>query len=327
MEIVQLLLIACSLALCWSLPSAKDQEKSFESICYFMSIPSNREVVNSSPRTFHSLKEIIQRWKEERKDKLPDYKVIFREFRSFIEQDLIPKAFSQKYQSFRTGSSVITLPTANIKYGKIGELDHNVSWPIVFEFSDVSPDYFMPKESTTSAVLAEFSTNQTIRTLAGTAVKYRLHSLLFETQTHDFIRFELEKQHDSFVLVNKSSSDFYKTWTLDQFKSAALIPYNNFFNAYYVRVDWLNALHSFKYGDVVQPENVTLHFNDEDVAVFGISTPKDSEEIKSEEIASVGINSFPLTKANDDKPSYSSSACKIHISSIFIFISFAAVFL
>ena len=142
--------------------------------------------------------------------------------------------------------------------------------------TEVLRDY----SANSSAVTAVFS-DPSLKDLLGNVITYRLVSVFFESEDHDFIRFLLEKVNGNWELVNKTETGPCKDLTFEAFRDAKLDPFRAVYQGVYVKESLLDDFFNFKFGDKVFDKEAEFIPDDENVAVVTLRDPKIAEQDES----------------------------------------------
>ena len=135
--------------------------------------------------------------------------------------------------------------------------------------------------SANSSTFPALFSDPSLKDLLGNVITYRLVSVFFESEDHDFIRFLLEKVTGSWELVNKTETGPYKDLTFEAFRDAKLTPFRAVHQGIYVKESLLDDFFNFKFGDKVFDKEAEFIPDDENVAVVTLRDPKIAEQDES----------------------------------------------
>ena len=283
MKFLWLLVVWSAVALCTTTPSPLSLKRFKFTLQYILSLPSNREVFTNAPHVPTYLKDIMKSKDEPSHDNFENSLIMLSKCRLLaILDDVFPTALSPKVS---VDNVYIFLLLSYLQPGNADKWREIDKWPNALEFSGFAAlpidgnFYATIDENVTSSITKEYLSEEFMKTVNGKQITYRLCALLFETESNEFIRFELQKQGDEFVLVNKSELEEHKLWNIEDLASSDLLPASGNFHLYYVRIELVEFLYSsYQYGMEIPSIEEDAVFDDSNVASFSIQKKNIKDE-------------------------------------------------
>ena len=219
--------------------------------------------------------------------------------------------------------------------------------PILFHLSTITyleesqlnfyfVDLYLEGYSANSSTLPAVFSDPILKDLLGNVITYRLVSVFFESEDHDFIRFLLEKVTGNWELVNKTETGPYKDLTFEAFRDAKLNPFRAVYEGIYVKESLLDDFFNYKFGDKVVDKEDEFIPDDENVSNFPISRAK-IDDMCGEDDAPIAIETFVEQDSSSESSSpvtnfsfpsvENSNACQkasfvpLYLSSLLIFLN------